>query len=63
LAGSLLSKLAAAAAARAASDCSTAADIYQAFINELNAQSGKGVNTNAAASLIAEGQFLIAHCP
>jgi len=63
LAGSMLSKLSAAAAARGAGKCSTAANIYQAFINELNAQSGKGVDTTAAAVLITDAEFLIAHCP
>lgn len=63
LAGSLLSQLTAAAAAHAAGNCSTAAKIYQAFINELNAQLGKGVDTTAAAILITDAQFLIAHCP
>jgi hypothetical protein len=63
VATSLLSKLVAAAAARAAGDCSTAANIYHAFINALNAQSGKGVDAIAAASMIANAQYLIAHCP
>jgi hypothetical protein len=63
LAGSLLSKLTAAATARVAGNCFTAANIYQAFINELNAQSGKGVDPIAAANLIADAQFLIANCP
>jgi hypothetical protein len=63
LAGSLLSQLTAAAAAHAAGNCSTAAKIYQAFINELNAQLGKGVDTTAAVILITDAQFLIAHCP
>jgi len=60
---SLLGKLVAAAAARAAGNCSTAANIYQAFINTLNAQSGKGVDATAAAMMIADAQYLIAHCP
>jgi hypothetical protein len=60
---SLLSKLVVAAAARAAGNCSTAAKIYQAFINELNAQSGTGVDATAAAIMIADAQYLIAHCP
>ena len=63
LAKSLLSKLTAAATARGAGNCATAANIYQAFINELNAQSGKGVDPIAAANLIADAQFLIANCP
>ncbi len=60
---SLLAKLDAAAAARARGRCSTAANIYQAFINELKAQSGKGVAAAAAAIMIADAQYLISHCP
>jgi hypothetical protein len=61
-ANSLLSKLVAAAAKRAAGKCSTAANIYQAFIQELQAQSGKGVSVTAAAIMIADAQYLITHC-
>jgi hypothetical protein len=43
--------------------CATAANIYQAFINELQAQSGKGVSASAAAIMIADAQYLITHCP
>ena len=63
LANSLLAKLNAAAAARAAGDCSSAASIYEAFIREVSAQSGKGVDAAAAAIMIADAQYLIAHCP
>ena len=63
LANSLLAKLNAAAKARAAGNCATANNIYQAFINELQAQSGKGVDATAAAIMIADAQYLIAHCP
>ena len=63
LANSLLSKLVAAAAARARGDCATAGNIYSAFINELHAQSGKGVDATAAAIMIADAQYLIANCP
>jgi hypothetical protein len=62
-ANSLLAKLNAAANARAAGRCDTANNIYQAFINELNAQSGKGVDAAAAAIMIADALYLIAHCP
>ena len=62
-ANSLLSKLVAAAAKRAAGKCSTAANIYQLFIQELQAQSGKGVSVTAAAIMIADAQYLITHCP
>lgn len=62
-ANSLLAKLNAAANARAAGNCATANNIYQAFINELNAQSGKGVDAVAAAIMIGDAQYLMAHCP
>jgi hypothetical protein len=60
---SLLTQLRAAAAARAAGHCSTAATIYQTFIKNLNALSGKGVTAAAAAIMIADARYLIAHCP
>jgi hypothetical protein len=63
VANSLLAKLDAAAAASSRGQCGTAANIYQAFINELNAQSGKHVATATATQLISEAQFLIANCP
>ena len=63
LANSLLAKLDAAANARARGDCNSSANNYQAFINELNAQSGKGVDATAAAIMIADAQYLITHCP
>ena len=62
-ANSLLAKLDAAAAARAAGQCGTAANQCSAFINELQAQAGKGVDAAAAAIMIADAQYLIAHCP
>jgi hypothetical protein len=60
---SLLQKLNAAAAQRAAGDCKSAGAIYQAFTDELRAQSGKKVSVQAAAIMIADAQYLIAHCP
>jgi hypothetical protein len=63
LANSLLAKLDAAASARAAGDCATANNNYKAFINELHAQMGKGLDAAAAAIMIADAQYLIAHCP
>jgi hypothetical protein len=60
---SLLQKLNAAAAYRAKGDCKDANATYQAFINELRAQSGKKVSAAAAAIMIADAQYLIAHCP
>ena len=63
LANSLLAKLRAAAAARARGSCQTADNVYQAFINGVSAQSGKGIDPTAAAIMIADAQYLIAHCP
>jgi len=60
---SLLSKLAAAAKARAKGDCANAATIYTSFISEVQAQSGKKIDPTAAQILIADAQYLIAHCP
>lgn len=62
-ANSLLAKLDSAAAARARGQCSTAANLYRAFITELQAQSGKGVDPTAAQIMILDAQYLIAHCP
>jgi hypothetical protein len=62
-ANSLLAKLNAGADARARGECDTAANNYSAFINELTAQSGKGVDSNAADIMIADAQYLITHCP
>jgi probable HAF family extracellular repeat protein len=63
IANSLIAKLNAVETARAIGDCATAASIAQAFINELQAQGGKSVVAAAASTLIADAQFLIAHCP
>jgi hypothetical protein len=62
-ANSLLAKLDSAANARARGQCSTAANIYGAFISELQAQSGKHLDAAAAAIMIADAQYLIAHYP
>jgi hypothetical protein len=58
----LLSKLDAAGRAFSAGDCKAANNIYQAFINHLNAQSGKGVDAAAAQIMIGDAQYLMAHC-
>jgi hypothetical protein len=63
IANSLTVKLQHAADARAGGNCSLAANLYGAFINEVQAQSGKHVSADAAAILIADAQFLIANCP
>lgn len=60
---SLLQKLDAASAARARGQCATASQVYKAFIAELQAQSGKQVTAAAAAIMIADARYLIAHCP
>jgi hypothetical protein len=60
---SFLKKLKAAAAYRAIGDCPDANGAYQAFINELHAQTGKNVTPAAAATMIGDAQYLIAHCP
>jgi hypothetical protein len=63
MAKSLLAKLSSAADARARGQCGTASNKYEAFINELQAQSGKGVDARMASIMIADAQFLIANCP
>ncbi len=59
----LLTTLAEAAATRASGNCGGAADDYEAFINQANGQSGKGITAAAATILIGDAQYLIAHCP
>jgi hypothetical protein len=51
LANSLLAKLDAAAAALARGQCGTADNIYQAFIHEVQAQSGKGISATRRVDL------------
>jgi hypothetical protein len=63
IAKSLLAKLNAAAHARARGQCGTSANQYRAFIHEVMAQSGKAIDPVAAAIMIADAQYLIAHCP
>ena len=63
IANSLLAKLAAAQSSRAAGDCATAANQYSAFVNEVQAQAGKAIDNGVASILIADAQYLIAHCP
>jgi hypothetical protein len=60
---SLLAKLDNARRKYVAGDCATAANMYQAFINELQAQSGKHVDATAAAIMIGDAQYLVMHCP
>jgi hypothetical protein len=51
-----LAKLNAAASARAAGDCATANNHYLAFIKELQAQIGKGVDAAAVMIMITDAQ-------
>jgi hypothetical protein len=60
---SLLAKLQNAQDQRAKGNCNSSGNMYQAFINEVNAQTGKSITPAAAAILIADAQYLIAHCP
>lgn len=60
---SLLAKLNNAADDQAAGRCARAANSYQAFINELQAQSGKGVDADAASVMMDDANYLISHCP
>jgi hypothetical protein len=59
---SLVAKLNNAAALRARGKCTTAGSMYQAFINEVRAQSGRKVAAIAAGSIIGDAQFLMANC-
>lgn len=59
----LLAELDAAAAAQARGQCTAAVRIYQSFINDVQAQSGKHIAPATAAQLISEAQLLIANCP
>jgi hypothetical protein len=59
---SLLAKLDAAGEAYNAGNCTTAGNIYGAFINELQAQSRKAVTATAAQIMIGDAQYLQTHC-
>jgi hypothetical protein len=43
--------------------CTTAANNYQAFINQVKAATPAYITPNAANIMIADAQYLIAHCP
>ncbi|MGA2268316.1 MAG: hypothetical protein ABSH44_07590 [Bryobacteraceae bacterium] len=60
---SLLAKLNNALAERKSGKCGPAGNVYAAFIHEVMAQTGKGITSAAAAILIADAQYLEAHCP
>lgn len=59
----LLDKLNQAAAQVAAGDCAGASETYRAFIQAVQAQTGKAIAARASAILIADAQYLITHCP
>jgi hypothetical protein len=59
----LLGKLAAAADARAKGNCPAARLQYEAVISTVTTKIGKGIDPTAAAILIADARYLIAHCP
>ncbi len=63
LASTIMSNLVAAAAARQRGQCNTANNDYNAFINAVMAQSGKGITVSAANIMIADARYLISHCP
>jgi len=63
VANSLLAELNAAASARSRGQCGSAANIYQAFINEVTAQTGHDIAAATADRLLREAEFLIANCP
>lgn len=63
LANSLLTRLNTAAAAIDSGSISAARDSYRAFINQLQTQSGIGVDSTAANIMIADAQYILAHLP
>jgi len=60
---SLLKKLDAAGKARTKGNCDNATTDYEAFINEVQSQTGKKIDPIAAQILIDDAQYLMAHCP
>ena len=60
---SLLAKLNAAATVRSQGNCDAAANVYSAFINEVDPQEGHSISAAATAILIGDANYLIAHCP
>ena len=59
----LLSKLDSAAVAFAAGNCAKAANLYEVFIKFVQSQTPLHIDPTAAAIMIADAQYLIAHCP
>lgn len=60
---SLLAKLENAAKKYNSGHCTPALNMYGAFINEVQAQTGKSITAFAAAILIADAEYLIVNCP
>ncbi len=60
---SLVEKLNNALPKQTAGQCTPAKNLYNAFINEVQAQTGKSITPVAAAILIADAQYLQTHCP
>jgi hypothetical protein len=60
---SLLAKLRAAARQFTRGNCDASGHIYEAFIHELQAQSGKAIDPTAAAIMTGDANYLIQHCP
>jgi hypothetical protein len=63
VAAALLAELNQAKDARLRGQCATAALIYQAFISNVQAQSGIAISPATASQLVSEAQFLIKNCP
>ena len=59
----LLAKLDAAADAFAAGNCAKAAQHYEVFIKYIQSQTPAHIDPTAAAIMIADAEYLIAHCP
>ena len=59
----LLAKLRNAMAKQSKGQCGPAGNMYGAFINQVQGQSGKSITLAAAGILIADALYLIAHCP
>jgi hypothetical protein len=63
VAASLQAELDGAAGARARGDCSVSGNLYNAFINDVTAQTGRSITQAAASQLVTDAKLLIANCP
>jgi hypothetical protein len=63
LADALLGQAQVAARAHAAESCRRAANLYGVFIRLTQRHSGRKVDPGAAAILVDDAEYLIAHCP